>query len=198
VAERLSEEIYQDIRCQIIDGILPINVFLTEGQVAAKYGVSKAPVREALHLLCQEGYLVSYPRKGYMVSNVTPEQYEQIREVRAHVEQLSIVLAVQRASDEEIISLRDTISEESTSLNPYKTNNTRFHSRLAEIAHNPYIGDILHKLLGLTSRYAINQRNNNVFHERIIEALLERNKRKALKYLDQDLNLDRTGYWLKS
>ena len=200
-APRLSDRVYLQLRDSIVAGELAANTFLSESEVASRCGVSKAPVKTALQSLAQEGFLTCFPRKGYMVTGVSTEEYEYVRELRTHIEQLSVLTAIQRASDEDILSLRGVIRPDADERNPYKTNNTRFHTRLAEITRNPYIGEVLHKLLGITSRYAITRYNipqetNDIYHEKIIVSLLDRDTDRALEYLAADLHMDTQAMWV--
>ena len=82
MAEKLSEKIYNSIKKDIEDGRLDTREFFSEAQFAEKYNVSKAPVRDALHLLCSEGYMVSYHRKGYMVNSFSVDEINQIQTIR--------------------------------------------------------------------------------------------------------------------
>ena len=191
---RLSDKIADELRVAIVSGKIKDNTFLVEGEIAAQYGVSKAPVKAALALLTQEGYLTSFPRKGYMVSPISVEEYNHIRELRAHIERLSVILAIQRASDEEIKSLRDYTGSKPGEHNPFQTNNTKFHLRLAKLSRNPYIGETLLNLLGQTSRYAIQTNVDDSFHEDIVVAMLERDTNKALDILDKDLDPESPKY----
>jgi len=190
--ERLSDKIYQGIKADIISGALKGNSFLVEGEVAEQYAVSRAPAKAALQSLAQEGFLICFPRKGYMVATISVEEYKYVREIRLHLEQLSVKLAIQRASDAEIDSLRQVIGQDTADNLPYKTHNTNFHLRLAEITHNPFIGDVLQKYLGLTARYALAVGVDNTYHTPLIDALARRDLDSALHYLVEDLNADIT------
>lgn len=186
--QRLSDKVYEEIKSEIISGGLKGNTFVVESDVAARYGVSKAPVKTALQQLAQEGYLLCFPRRGYMVTTVSAEEYAHVREIRSHLEQLSVRLAVERASDSEIDSLEDVIRG---GVSAYKSNNTRFHIRLAEITHNPYLVEVMQKLLVITARFAIAYQTDNRYHEQIIDALRRRDTDAALASLAQDLHSDK-------
>lgn len=185
---RLSDKIYQDIKDDIVSGELKENTFLAEGEIATKFGVSKAPVKAALQSLSQEGFLICFPRRGYMVATISVDEYEYVKELRLHLEKLCIKLIIERASDEEILSLRDVLKNDGSKNLPYKTDNTNFHIRLSEITKNPFISEILQKYLALTARYAIRIKETNEYHHKIIDALLERNVEKATQYLEEDMN----------
>ena len=51
MANKLSEQIYGSILKDIVSGVYAPREFISEAQIAAKYGVSKAPVKEAMHIL---------------------------------------------------------------------------------------------------------------------------------------------------
>ena len=67
----LKEQVYTKIFNDLVVERFPLDEFLTEKQFMELYGVSKAPVREALIELCNEGILRSIPRLGYQIIPVT-------------------------------------------------------------------------------------------------------------------------------
>lgn len=187
MSKLLSDQVAEGIRKDIMIGKLKGNTFLVESEVAEQYSVSKAPVKAALQSLTQEGLLICYPRRGYLVTSISVDEYRYVRELRAHIERFSVKVAIQRASDEEIKSLA---SKDEPSERCFYSNNIRFHLRLAEITHNPYLSEIVQKLLLLTQRYASQRSTDNFYHDQIIEALLKRDEPEALRLLDKDLNPD--------
>lgn len=193
--KRLSDRVYEGIQHDIVSGKLKGNTFLVESEVAKQYQVSKAPVKAALQNLAQEGLLICYPRRGYMVVSVSVDEYRYVRELRLHIERFSIGMAVQRASDEEIRSLADTLKGGEEDAAHSHGSNALFHMRLAEISQNPYLGETLQRLLLLTLRYASGKADNNRYHYQIIEALLRRDEAAALAALDKDLNMDLDKDW---
>lgn len=191
--KRLSDRVYEGIQRDIVSGKLRGNTFLVESEVAEQYQVSKAPVKAALQNLAQEGLLICYPRRGYMVVSVSVDEYRYVRELRLHIERFSIEMAVQRASDAEIRSLADALEGGEGDAPFYNSSNTHFHMRLAEISKNPYLAETLQRLLLLTLRYASGREDNNLYHRQIIEALLRRDKELALLALGRDLNMEKDG-----
>lgn len=192
MGETLAESITQAIRDDIIAGRIGMQTFLTERELANRFSVSKAPVRDALHRLCQEEYLVSYARKGYMVNLLSPQDYVQIQQVRMHLEELSIKLTIHNASDAEIDSLTDIVTQHDIEKNPYKTANTRFHLRLAEISGNRYLHSHLYSMLGASARAVIVQVGVDETldmenHLRIISALKNRDEAAAILALHDDI-----------
>lgn len=187
MGEQLSNKIYHQIRNDIVSRTIDEGTILTENELAQKYSVSKAPVRDALHLLCGQGYLVSYPRKGYLIKVYSRSELKKIQQVRTHIEKLSVMLAVEHASDEEILSLRQFMKKQAPEIDPNKTNNTLFHMRLAEISGNPYVPAVLRDLIYKVCTVWIDEEFNIDSHAAIVDALLERDTAKALEALEADL-----------
>ncbi|MBQ3132271.1 MAG: GntR family transcriptional regulator [Clostridia bacterium] len=185
--EKLSVKIYDTLRNEIISGKINARTFLSESEVAKRFQVSKAPVRDALHLLNSQGYLTSYPRKGYLVNVYTEKDLQQIQQIRKHLEKLCIELAIKNASDEEILSLKEYAISEEQWEDPLKTNNTRFHMQLAVIGKNEYLPGVLIELLSKVSLIAINKTTDTRKHQAIIDALLHRDYDEAVACLEADM-----------
>ena len=81
-----TEEIYGILRENIMAGKYTHGEILNELDIANVYNVSKTPAREALSLLCQEGYLVKYARKGYIVRELTLQEYAYLMQYRVILE----------------------------------------------------------------------------------------------------------------
>lgn len=189
MSEQLSTMVYKKLQQDIVTGAIPDKYFFSESELAERYGVSKTPVKNAIHRLCQEGYIVGYPRKGYMVNIISPEELKKMNVVRTQLELLAVNLAVREATDEDIQSLKDIISNRKEELDPYKTSNTEFHMQLARVSHNEYLVEILPRFLAMVSRAGIKcQKKFDVeSHSKIVDALEKRDAQKASQCLLEDL-----------
>lgn len=191
----MSSNIYNSLRENIVNGMIQGNEMLNERELAEKFGVSRVPVREALNRLSSEGYLIKYPNRGYIVHLITDERMKEIQEVRYQLESLAIVHAIKESPDEDIKKLLH-LPVESNQTNPYSTANTMFHKSLVELAGNDLLTETVYKLLGDASM-AIFQRPRSTWkeytcHDKIIEAMLERDTQKALKALARDMTFNGT------
>lgn len=193
----LANQIYIELREQILDGTIISNDIINEKSLALKYNVSKTPIREALHRLCQEGYLKSYPRKGYMVNETSQQDCCLIQQLRFYLESAAIDRVIETADDEKIKTLYDIIAEpvekKPKEKNPYNAVNTRFHLALAALADNHYIYDVLYQYVSTITRVVIkypvmSKLQRKEYHDEIVEALLERDKEKAKELLYEDLS----------
>ena len=186
--EQLSSKVYRRLQTDILSRVIDDRTILTENEIAQKFNVSKAPVRDALHLLCAQGYLISYPRKGYLIRTYSNAEIRKIQEVRTHIEKLSVSLAIRNASDDDIRSLNEFVKPQEPEIDPEKTNNNLFHMRLAEISGNEYVPVVLRELIHKVCIVWIDQQFDVESHKAIVDALLERDEEKALKALEYDLN----------
>jgi DNA-binding GntR family transcriptional regulator len=84
------------LRTAILDGTLAPGSQLREIPLAADLGVSRAPLREALAILSDEGLVVKYPYKGAFVSEVSAAGMSEIASLRKRLEPLAIELALPR------------------------------------------------------------------------------------------------------
>lgn len=188
MAEKLSEKIYSQLKKEIETGAIDGRTILSESQLAKEYGVSKAPVRDALHLLCSQGYLISLPRKGYMVNIFTADDINQIQVIRQELEKLSARLVMEHATDAEIESLRLQISDCSGAQTASETSNAMFHMRLAELSGNKYLPSVLSDLVYKASQTQLGSKHTQPNkHTDIVNALLARDLNKVEELLDEDI-----------
>src|SRR5437867_11836355 len=84
---------------------------LDERQLSKALGVSRTPIREAMSLLEQEGFLRTVPRRGIFIVRKTKKQIIEMIEMWAALESMAARLATLNASDEEIAALRHMFDE---------------------------------------------------------------------------------------
>jgi DNA-binding GntR family transcriptional regulator len=175
---------------------------LDEKTLAADLGVSRTPVREALARLEHEGLVRIMPRRGvYIVRKSKAEIIEMIT-VWAALESMAARLVCERATDEEIGTLRTLFSnfedgEVRSHLNEYSAANLRFHQRIIELCQSPMILQLVQNLLvhvrairGRTIGEDDRAERSIVDHMHIIEALEARDSELAERLVrDHALNL---------
>ncbi len=95
----LRKKVYEYLREKILKGDFPSNQRLVETALAKELGVSRTPVREALHKLEMEGLVETLPRMGYVIKPISEEEVEEICEIRKVVEALALKWAMERNSE---------------------------------------------------------------------------------------------------
>lgn len=101
----LANEIANALRERILSGDLPAGERVGELDIAASYGTSQAPVREALAILRTEGLLMTLPRRGTFVSEVSLEDARAAYEVRRRLDPFVVEHALGRLSDQDLQEL---------------------------------------------------------------------------------------------
>jgi DNA-binding GntR family transcriptional regulator len=91
----LSTLIYLELRRRIIEGEIKPGDRIRERELAEELNVSRIPLREALPRLESEGFVVTMPRRGAVVTQMTYRDVEELFEVRASLEVLAARLAAQ-------------------------------------------------------------------------------------------------------
>jgi len=104
LAERKSagQNIFELLRHAITCGDIPSGSRIVESHIASILGVSRTPVREAIHKLEREGLLTKLQHRGYTVMNLTREDIEESFGVRAVLEGYAARLATLRHAPEEL------------------------------------------------------------------------------------------------
>lgn len=185
----LAQKVYESIQEDILLGRYRMNEFLVEAEIAGKYGVSKGTASEALHRLCLEGQLTSYPRKGYLLTIVTEEEFAMLSRLRIVLERLVIQILMSEKTEEERGALcgrlRQLDSEEQGA-------NMRFHMKLAEATGDKFLVSTLYCTLSAQARSeryvaAIGRRSPSNCHERLLLALESGDAAKAEEWLLEDI-----------
>ena len=185
--EKLSDKIYKEIIKNIIDGTYSERDFISEAQIATKYGVSKAPVKEALHILSEQGYIVRYPRRGYMINAYSREEINQIQDIRRSLESLCLKKIIETASDSDIQALLPKESSPEQAVDPRSTANVSFHLGLAKLSGNPFLVDTLQKYIYIATIYNMSAAPDMNNFRHIVEALLKRDEEEAIEWLLTDI-----------
>ncbi len=139
----LANQIYIELREQILDGTIISNDIINEKSLALKYNVSKTPIRE--------GFTSVMP--GRLPEKLSEERgiwsTKPVSRIAAlssncvfYLESAAIDRVIETADDEKIKTLYDIIAEpvekKPKEKNPYNAVNTRFHLALAALADNHY------------------------------------------------------------
>ena len=105
----LEEQVTETLEAEILTGKLAAGASLTEQSLSVRLGVSRTPIRAALHTLAEEGLINLIPNKGAVVVGVTREDLIDIYRIRMRLEGLASALAAERISPEELATLRESV-----------------------------------------------------------------------------------------
>ena len=178
----LSEDVYLQLRREIVRGELRPNQPLAEIDIAERLNVSRTPVRESMQRLSADGLVISR-RRRWLVYEHSKQEIEEIYEVRLALEGYAARLASQRISDaqvEELARLRDSAAADSQ-MAVRVEHNEIFHNQLVVIAGN----ERLASTLAHNRNFAFNRQVASLYtpddlaisgtqHARLVEAVLAR------------------------
>lgn len=148
------------LRREIISGILAPDEGLKQAHIAARLGLSLAPVREALQRLESEGLVVSHRHRGYFVSALDPAEIDDIFEMRIWIEGRTSYHSTMRRTEEDIAHLERLVAEMEASSDPQTADlgrwsalNREFHLSLFQIGGRQQLAKIAITLLDAVERY---------------------------------------------
>src|SRR3954451_1365040 len=147
----LRDAIKERIVERILDGTYGPGERIVESAVAAEFGVSQAPVREALRDLEAMRFVDSQPHRGARVREVTAEELVQIYPVRAALEEVAGREAATRMTEDQFAALSDELAgmrraAEDDDLHALLVHDTRFHEIIVEASGNQVLLEVWRSL----------------------------------------------------
>ena len=207
--ETFKTKVYAALKQAIINMDIygsPEPTWIDERQLSEKLGVSRTPVREAVAMLEQEGFVKSLPRRGIMVLKKTKSEVVEMIQAWAALESMAARLVVQHATDAEIGTLRilfkgfNDAHKPSDHVTEYSDTNVVFHQTLIGLSRSKLLVDMTDNLLlhvrgirQMTIGRDDRASRSIVDHLKIIEALERRDMVQA-EQLSRDHALGLAAY----
>ena len=191
----LRDVVFNTLRQAILRGELKPGERLMEIQLANKLGVSRTPIREAIRKLELEGLVLMIPRKGDEVAEITEKSLRDVLEVRRALEELSVQLACEKITKEEIRELERVAKEfqqvvKSSDITEIAEVDVRFHDIIYTATDNQKLIQLLNNLREQMYRYRVEYlKRDGVFpqliaeHEAIIRHIENNEKEKATEVM---------------
>jgi len=137
----LRERVYSDLRMEILSGKIMPGTRLVESVLAQEMGVSRTPVREALHKLDLENLVHAIPRAGYIVNEMSEYDIEDLFATRTVIEQVTTKWAMERITPEEIEKLERNLEKSNKIIKTGKTEkmidlDTEFHDIISKASRS--------------------------------------------------------------
>jgi DNA-binding GntR family transcriptional regulator len=140
-ALRLSEQLFEAIEEKIVTGELPPGSRLDEVDLAEAFGVSRTPIREALIRLGATRMIEKTPRKGWVVTPVSPQLLCEMFEMMAELEALCGAFAARRATpfqQQKLLAAHEACRGASDPDEYYRLNEI-FHVALYQASGNEFL-----------------------------------------------------------
>nr|WP_245984272.1 GntR family transcriptional regulator [Streptomyces tateyamensis] len=141
VQDRLSLQVARALRAAVVSGELQPGVVYSAPSLAADFGVSATPVREAMLVLAREGLVEIVRNKGFRITETTERDLADWSEVRALLEVPTVARVTARATPEQLAALRPLAEQgvaaaEQGDLAGYLAADGEFHAALLALAGN--------------------------------------------------------------
>lgn len=187
----LRDVVFNTLRKAILTGQLKPGERLMEVHLANKLGVSRTPIREAIRKLELEGLVVMIPRRGAEVAQITEKSLSDVLEVRRALDALSVELACERITDEEVAELRRACEEfeqatKGKDASVIAKADVKLHDIIVQATGNQRLQQLVNNLSEQMYRYRFvyikdeSQHNKLIEeHKEIYESILIRDKKRA-------------------
>lgn len=106
----IGEQIAEDLAGDILNDRMKVGDRLGEEAIAARFNVSRGPIRTALRILERRGLAKSYPRRGFFVSELAPENFREAIEIRFWLLVLAARSCARSRRDEAMAPLEQQIT----------------------------------------------------------------------------------------
>lgn len=197
--ENLGSQVFEQIKGMILRGEIHPGRRMIESEIALSMGISRTPVREAVHKLEIEGFLTPLPKGGYVVRGLTISDIEDTFDIRSILESFAGYLAAIRHAEDELIALEVKIDEfqrylDRGDLRRLAMVNTEFHETLYGLSRSPRLIKMIHGLrdeIYFLRKIILNSeemaRLSNRDHREIIEAIKQREAEKVERQLREHI-----------
>lgn len=187
----LRDVVFNTLRKAILTGQLKPGERLMEVHLANRLGVSRTPIREAIRKLELEGLVIMIPRRGAEVARITEKSLKDVLEVRRALDALSVELACDRITSEDLARLREACEKfenvaKETDASVIAKADESLHDIIVEATGNRRLQQLVNNLSEQMYRYRFvyiqeeNQHDNLVAeHREIYESILKRDKTRA-------------------
>ena len=187
----VRERVHESLRSAVLSGRFNPGERLTEEHLAEQLGVSRTPVREALHKLESEGLIKALETRGFVVSRGSKDEVEELFDLRSILEGYALGIICGKASEELLERLSGMIEKADEALKKGRIDdvfkwNTRFHDTLHGLVTEKRR---FHRLLVTMRRYVLMYRKDTLGNPDGAREAVEGHKKivMALRLRDREL-----------
>lgn len=206
--ENLASAVAERIRQMIVEGQLAAGTRINEVHLAARLGLSRTPLREALAALAQEGAVCQVPRIGWFAQPLSLSEFEQIYPIRSFLDPEALRLAglPDPRRQRRLESLNTRIASAGAASSVVSLDD-EWHLELIAPCPNEILLGLIRQFMRRTRRYelALMRERGNVGaardrHAQILAALRERDLEGACAALRRNLEsgFEPIAEWLRA
>jgi DNA-binding GntR family transcriptional regulator len=161
---RVRERAYEYLKQAVLSGHFAPGERLTEEHLAKRLGISRTPIREALHKLESEGLIKPLATRGFVASQDSREDVEELFEIRAMLEGYALRIACTRVTEAILAGLEASLASAEQALRAgcleaLFQSNTRFHDLLHSLITDKHR---LHHQMVTMRQYVLRYRKNTL------------------------------------
>ena len=188
----LKNYAYDVLRNRIVNCIYPPSSILNEAQLAAEFGISRTPIREAISRLENEGFIQIVPKKGIFVTSVSLTDVRQIFQARIAIEPIAVKMAGPNLPHDELRRYRACYSgEEPDIYNAFRAD-TEMHLFIIRHCGNRFIIEMMEKVFDVNTRVIISSKQNQCQihdarkeHIKVLDLILDGNYDEAASFMEE-------------
>jgi DNA-binding GntR family transcriptional regulator len=193
-----EEYVAKMLREAILRGELKPGERLDQSRIAEWLRVSRTPVRNALLILSNEGLIDMTPHAGAVVSEIPPDEIEEIFFIRKVLEGIAVSLGAQRMTPHHLQALQQILSDldAASDLDEWLALNKQFHFHIYELAGRPRLFSLIASIYDITLPYSRryidseeHKRTARLGHQRILEACARGDGQLAQEAMQQHLEV---------
>ncbi|OEC97224.1 transcriptional regulator [Rhizobium sp. YK2] len=201
---KTGPRVYEEIRRMAMEYRFKPNERINELELAAKMQVSRSPIREALQRLVTEGLITFQVNRGFFCRGFDVEEILNLTEVRILLEERAVLLASQKASEQELRTLVDwwqktSAMADSLSSLDLTAKDEEFHMRIAQLSGNL---ELVKMIEGINTRIHFvrqievekHRRLSTTYteHKSIADAMLKRDGQTASRIMGDHIRISAT------
>ncbi|MDE2606927.1 MAG: GntR family transcriptional regulator [Burkholderiales bacterium] len=182
----------------IVEHRLQPGTKLAEQKLADHFGVSRTLVRQALFQLVQKHLVKMEPARGAFVAAPTVEEARQVFQVRRLLEAEMVREFLRKATPARLRALREHVAQEKAAVSGDDAGERQqllgdFHVRMAELADNAVLAQILRDLVSRSSLITLMYQRESFTahsleeHAELLKALVAKDEKRAVKLMDEHL-----------
>ncbi len=161
----LNQYAYEYLKESILSDKFNYNEIYSETQLAKKIGVSRTPMRDALHRLSQEKLIDILPSKGFILHKFTPDDVIDVFQMRSAIEGFCTVMLAKECDTEKgietistlesILSIQENILCTTKDIYEFVEYDTLFHSTIVNFADNKEFNHMFNNYVYRINKLAI-------------------------------------------
>ena len=184
----ISMSLLAKLQRDILTGKFKPGEKLTEQNLCREYGVSRTPIREALRQLETDGLVENILNRGCFVIGMSPQDYEDMFELRKAYEIQAVKWAIERITDEEMARVEETFEFKEfytmrNDIDKMLVINAGFHQVIYEASHNR----MLRKMLSSYQTFLKYKDAGSVYESNYLTTVLEEHRAIFKAFIDKDV-----------